>query len=381
MASIKRRRGSTVWTAHFRDSKGKQYCRSTHVSDKKAAQKVADEYESASRGGQSLRAIAAVLAEMRELAGGTRASVALREYASRWLAEKHPEVKPATYTFYAQVITGFIEHLGEAADHDIALVTKDQLTAYRSSLAASVSSSTVNHHLVALRMLFKSARRDGVVADDPSEFVGAVKVAQAGGQRRAFTLPELQSVLAVADPEWRSMILFGLYTGQRLGDVSRLAWTNVDLDRGEIRLVTEKTGRRIILPLSSALREHIESLPSSDDPSAPIHPRAAATGKTTLSGQFAALLVQAGLRTPEVFSHGGKSSRRRQYALDFHSLRHTTTSFMHMSGVAQATAQAFVGHSSAKIHERYVHSDRESLQRAADLLPTLRPWSSRSPQP
>ncbi|MGA8659217.1 MAG: hypothetical protein WB586_24060 [Chthoniobacterales bacterium] len=30
----------------------------------------------------------------------------------------------------------------------------------------------------------------------------------------------------VADPEWQSMILFGLYTGQRLGDVARLTWVS-----------------------------------------------------------------------------------------------------------------------------------------------------------
>ncbi len=32
------------------------------------------------------------------------------------------------------------------------------------------------------------------------------------------------------DAEWKSLILFGLYTGQRLGDLSRLPWQNVDLE-------------------------------------------------------------------------------------------------------------------------------------------------------
>jgi integrase len=36
---------------------------------------------------------------------------------------------------------------------------------------------------------------------------------------RPFTLREIQRVLAVADPEWQSLIKFGLYTGQRLGDL------------------------------------------------------------------------------------------------------------------------------------------------------------------
>jgi integrase len=27
--------------------------------------------------------------------------------------------------------------------------------------------------------------------------------------------------------EWRSMILFGLYSGQRLGDIAKLTWANI----------------------------------------------------------------------------------------------------------------------------------------------------------
>jgi integrase len=38
----------------------------------------------------------------------------------------------------------------------------------------------------------------------------------------SFTLPELRTVLDLANDEWRSMILFGFYTGQRLGDIATL---------------------------------------------------------------------------------------------------------------------------------------------------------------
>jgi integrase len=39
----------------------------------------------------------------------------------------------------------------------------------------------------------------------------------------------VRAILNLADEEWRSMILFGLYTGQRLGDIASLRWNNVDL--------------------------------------------------------------------------------------------------------------------------------------------------------
>jgi integrase len=85
-------------------------------------------------------------------------------------------------------------------------------------------------------MLFKSARRDSAITEDPTEFVGTVRKERRIKTKRPFTLPELHSVLELANDEWRSMILFGLYTGQRLGDIAeRRSAENVSLDtRGEI---------------------------------------------------------------------------------------------------------------------------------------------------
>jgi integrase len=60
----------------------------------------------------------------------------------------------------------------------------------------------------------------------------------------------------VADPEWQSLVRFGFYTGQRLGDLATLRRSNIDLVRGEIRFVTAKTGRRMIGHDSEAIHEH-----------------------------------------------------------------------------------------------------------------------------
>jgi integrase len=376
MASIVRRRGAKVWTAFYRDTNGRQHCRSTGAKDKKAAQKIADAYELAAQSQQTLRQAVRVLADMRALTGSEQpAATSLRSYVEGWLASKQSETAQATHYFYSQSCGKLLKFLGEAADNDITLVTKAQLSAYRAHLLPSLSGRTVNHHLVVVRMLFRSAKRDGLIIDDPSEFVGAVKQAdaQTRAKRRAFTIPELKAVLAVADPEWQSMVLFGLYTGQRLMDIAKLSWANIDLERNELRLVTAKTGCRVILPLAAPLRTHIESLPSTDNLTAPIHSRAAAAvNNASLSMQFVALLVQAGLREHQTAGAEKSSARRMQHELSFHSLRHTVVSMMHAAGVPQGVSETFAGHSSSAVHQLYIHADRASLQRAADLLPVLR---------
>ena len=211
----------------------------------------------------------------------------------------------------------------------------------------------------------------------PAEFVNTVRQ-RVTNDKRPFTLAEIQSVLAVADPEWQSLIRFGFYTGQRLGDLAALRWSNVDLARGELRFVTAKTGRRMIIPLSEGLRAHIASLPASDNPEAMLHRRACAIleahgNASMLSRQFGELLSQAGLRASTTHQATGKtrSSRRNLNVLSFHSLRRTATTLLHEAGVAGAVAQALIGHDSEAIHEHYVNVGRDALQKAAAVFPVI----------
>jgi integrase len=174
------------------------------------------------------------------------------------------------------------------------------------------------------------------------------------------------------------MILFGLYSGQRLGDVATLRWNNIDLARNELRLSTRKTGKTMILPLAAPLRKHIKSLRFADDPSAAIHPKAfdlvERQHKTgNLSNQFADLLAAAGLREKKNHKSTGKGrgSRRIVEPLSFHSLRRTATTILHEAGVPAAVARALIGHDSEAIHELYVSVGREALQKAAAALPEI----------
>jgi len=66
---------------------------------------------------------------------------------------------------------------------------------------AGVSAKTANHDLKTLKMLFKSARRDSAVTEDPTEFVETVRRERGIKIKRSFTLPELGSVLDLASEE------------------------------------------------------------------------------------------------------------------------------------------------------------------------------------
>ena len=366
--------------ARFYDRTGARRNRSTKSEDRKEARKIAEAFEDAARRKrtalQSRRVIAAL---HKEITGEGLPVSTVKEFFKRWLETKTRETKPATIEFYKKESQKFLTFLGDRSDGDIAEITREHILGYREEQAKTLSAKTVNHGVKCLRMIFRAAREDATISDNPAEFVRVIKAVGEKKSRRPFSIPELRAVLSAADDEWTSMILFGLYSGQRLGDIAKLTWANLDLQVGELRLVTGKTGKTIIQPLAGPLKKHIETLAVSDDPNAPIHPRAFETvirqkKSGGLSNGFAALLAQAGLREkqPHRKTHGdGRGVGSSTGGLSFHCLRHTAVSLLKDAGIPAATVMELVGHDSAQMSEHYTHTGSESLKQAAEAFPDL----------
>jgi integrase len=200
-------------------------------------------------------------------------TASVRQFTADWLNTKKVETVSRTWDSYEKSVKKFLVHLGSDAELDLSLLTETHITGFRNALTQRVSPQTVNFDLRVIKMLTRAARRDGYIQEDPAEFVNAVKCEKGQG-RRALKLDEIKAILSVADDEWKSLIRFGLYTGQRLDDIALLTWANIDLERNEIRLIARKTGKTALLPIAETLRQHIEASANSDDPAAPLHPRA-----------------------------------------------------------------------------------------------------------
>jgi integrase len=377
MSSLIKRKDNRFWVACFRDHNKKQHRRSTRETNRKQAQFIADKYELAARGGLMPHKAREIFAELyRRFSGDAIPTSSVEDFVTTWLGTKIHEISPKSLVAYRVAAEEFLKCLGELAKKDLAAITRQHLVEYRNSLAARLRPNTVNGRLTIVKLIFRAARRDGYLSNDPSEFVESVRNTEKD-VREAFTIEEIRAVLKVADDEWVSMILFGAYTAQRLGDISALTWNNIDLEKNEIRLVTQKTGKRLIIPIADPLRVHIESLPSSDDPGAPIHPRAfrqytISKASSNASFGFAKLLVAAGLR--DSAEDGGRDSNyhSKRHRLTFHSLRHFAVSWLKDAGVPQATVQEFVGHSSVEMSAHYTHVGLPSLRQAANKFPDIR---------
>ena len=359
---------------------GSRTQRTTKSTDRKTAQKLAEIFEEAARNRTTARQAQRIISDIfHQVTGASLPSATVRSFFSSWLKTKKPETASSTHVFYTAKANRFVNWLQSRADSEISDISTADILAYRSAESERVSPTTVNHEIKLLRMIFEQAKRDGVISENPAAEVRLVKRTEQS-ERRPFTLPEVKRLLAAADEEWRSLIIFGLYTGQRLGDLARLTWANVDLQQGEIRLFTRKTGRRQIIPLALPLRRHIESLPTGDDPAQPIHPRAfksvKKSGKVgTLSRQFYELMAHADLVSAKkhrrTADNSGRSGRRATSEISFHALRHTATSLMKNAGISSAIVQDIIGHESAAISASYTHIDDAAKRAALSAMPDV----------
>lgn len=382
MASVWKHPKSRFWYARYLSKDGRWRNASTKTTDRKAAQRLADQFETGATVKRTATQARRVLSRLHvELTGEVLPSSSVHAFVANWLLEKKGTAK-ATQVFYENSTSQLLKHLGTLADDELTMVTKEHIVTFRNALLERLSAKAANHHIKVVKMLFRAAKRDGFIVDNPAEFVETIREkASDKKRRRPFTLDQIRALLSVADAEWRSMILCGLYTGQRIGDIARLTWVNVDLEKGQVRLITQKTGAVLLIPMAPRLREHIESLPAPDarPELSPLHPRACAllekSGKSgTLSNQFADVLALAGLREKKahrVTTGEGRGGRHDNEQLSFHSLRHTAVTLLKEAGIPAAVVQKLIGHESSQISELYTTVGEEALNKAAAALPSL----------
>lgn len=386
MASLHRQPGRPNWFCAFTVN-GRRQFKSTKTSDKKQAWQVCNAWAQAGTMGRKLtpeqarQVIASGVSDILMMSGQTLPSSTIRDWCERWLEFKEVENEPRTHERYATSIRRFLNFLGSKAGQDLTALRADDVVRFRDDTAKFLSATSCNMDLKVLRSCLNAAVRQDLIEKNVAKNVATLK--QRGEQkRRGFTLVEIQKVLEVCDQrggEWRGLVLTAVYTGQRLGDVARLTWQQVDLDKGQISFVTEKTGKRLCLSIAKPLVEYLESLPSVDDPREYVFPRAAEAAEKrtgTLSTKFYdEVLAPAGLvpvRTKKKKAGGnGRNARREASELSFHSFRHTLTTWLKSAGASNALAQMIIGHDSEVVSRGYTHLSAEDTIESIKKLPDV----------
>lgn len=382
MASLWKHPKSQFWTACFTDDNGRQLKRSTKLTDRNKATLMAQKFEAAYRMKLTEAQARKVISDIFEQIHGEQLYHAtVRKFLTDWMTNKKNETSPGTHKRYQNAVDKLLDFLGDRADRDIAYVHKRDLAALRDKTAAELSVSTANTDLKILRVAFHQAVIDGLRLDNPGAAVRTLEERKSSDapERRPFTEKELKTLFAVAEGEWEGLILGGLYTGQRLGDLASLTGRRIDLAEELLTFRSQKTGRDMVIPIAGPFLAYLKKH-QPRDPDAPIFPKAheerkEADGESRrLSAQFHALLVKAKLvdaRPKDKNSGRGHSVKRTVSELSFHSLRHNTTSWLKKAGVPESVVRDIIGHESELVSRNYTHVDDDTKRKAIRNLPVL----------
>jgi integrase len=389
MASVHKQPGRPYWFCAFsiydpQTLRSRRVFRSTKTTDKRQALEICRAWHKAATvartGKLSVDAAREVIARgVSDVFTATNVealeSHSIQVWCDAWLQTKAIETAPSSHVRYVRIVQRFNEFLGTKARRDLCTLQASDVARFRDSEAKERARATSNLSLRVLRVCFGEAVRQGLLAVNPALRVKLLK-STSESKRRAFTLSEIKRILKACehDVEWRGLVLFGLYLGQRLGDLARLTWRAVNLETNEIAFTAKKTGRRIVLPLVQPLADYLATLPVSDDPDAFIFPASAAhSHSASLSNQFREVLVSAGLCEPRRHVHTGRGhgQARKVSEISFHSLRHSAVTMLKASGLSDFIAREIVGHESAAVSRHYTHLSTDDLRNAMQRLPDV----------
>ncbi len=396
MASLHKQPGKPNWfcafTTHDAEGNLRRHFKSTGTADKKQATQICRTWANSSLYGEKLNAdkareiIAAGVADVLAASGESLPSATIREWCKRWLEFKKVEAEPRTHERYEVSLRRFLAFLGPKADKDLNTLRTDDVVRFRDDVATKLSTTSTNMDLKVLRSCLLAAVKQDLLTRNVASKVDTLK-ARGENKRRGFTIDEVQRILTRCDAaggEWRGLVLTAVYSGQRLGDVATLTWNQVDLEKGEISFVTQKTGKRLCTRLAKPLADHLETLPATDDPAAFVFPVSAAMAEKrsgTISTKFYdEILAPAGLvtaRPRKNYGRGdrsmikGRDAKREQSELSFHSFRHTFTTWLKSAGASNALAMMIVGHDSEVVSRGYTHLSADDSHDAISKLPDV----------
>jgi len=235
-------------------------------------------------------------------------SFSVRKWFDHFTKIKSDSQSVKTAAKYKQVSREFLDFLGPKADLNILAISSGDARKFRDHRRArGLSASTLNDDITILSAIFNGAWRDHVISNNPCTAIEPVKdaVTPKRRQKHAFSVEQIQALLAKANRDWRGLILTAFYSGARLDNCANLRWKNIDYQEHKITFERySKHGDEHEVPLHEGLKEHLLSLPAAKSDEQYLFPSLAGRRIPNLSKQFRKLMASARIENSKVREKG-----------------------------------------------------------------------------
>lgn len=347
---------------------GKIYTRTTKCSNRKDAEKKLAEFVKPFQEKTEIEVLENLAAKVRVAENVVKKTKSTDEIRLKFLVDVFTNdlstSNPSEGTLYQynSMVDTFTDFVGKTYAHE---VTEDDVRTFLEEKKKTIGTTTWNHYLVTMRMLFNVAmKHDAKIRFNPWTKFDKLKVDKSQG-RRELTDEEVKRLCDEADKikehdgEVGLLFLIGAYTGLRKSDCCLLKWTDLDLNNKVIRVLpkkTKRTGKVAIVPIHSKLYSKLSELKR--DESDYVLPNLARRYKQGgAKREVITVFKNAGIETYTIDEKG-----RKKITTGFHALRHYFISNCVRQGIPINVVQQMAAHSSATMSLEYTHVQEHDLQ-------------------
>ncbi len=225
---------------------------------------------------------------------------------------------------------------------DLIAKKRDKLLMASNGRGGRISSSSANRYMAVLSHAFSIAIKEWRWLE-LSPMASLSKLPEPKGRVRFLDEEERRRLLEACRQSGSRhlypVVVLALATGARKGNILRLEWDDVDLDRGLLIFQDTKGGERKGIPLRGRALEVLSRILKERDPHSPyVFPSDNGTSPTHVTTAWRTAVCRAGLQN-----------------FRFHDLRHTTASYLAMGGATPLEIAEVLGHRSLEMTMRYSH--------------------------
>lgn len=278
-----------------------------------------------------------------------RPTISFQTFAD-WYLEHHTEHKRCART-ERYVIQMFRAWFGARLLHTIDTAA---IAEWRTARRRKVKATTVNREVDILRHLLRTATPKYLAANPATALA---RLHGVSARVRLLTEDEERRILDGGTLLERALLLLGLDTLVRLGDLARLRWRD---DHGSYVDIVHPKVAPYRVPVTARLRLALDALPRT---SAYVFPRPRRPARDRPRSADGLAKVFRRLCTRHDVPHG-----RAEGGVTFHSLRHTGASRALDRGASVRAVQELGGWNSIRQLERYAHPSWAAVQAAADQI-------------
>lgn len=327
--SLYRRKGSPYWWVRFTHN-GRRIQQSAGTADRVRAQQYHDRLKSQ-------------LWEQDRL--GKRPSHSWNDAVIRWLKETKHKATHAGDVAKLRWLDRFLR--GNQLDR----ITRDILSSITETKARESSPATANRYMALVRAILRKAANEW----EWMERVPKVRMFREVQRRVRWLTPAQALVLLEHLPEHQAEIVrFALATGLRQGNITRLEWSQIDMQRrvAWIHPDQAKARKAIAVPLNEA---------------------AVAVIRRQIGKHHERVFTFRGAPVRQVNTAAWKAALRKAGIEDFrwHDLRHTWASWHVQAGTPVYELQELGGWGSVEMVRRYAHLAPGNLANAAARIETI----------